>query len=75
MIRDEVKRAVPRPRILPAVFRMSRRSLSLSGLAPPVPSSTASDPRSSSAVTSAAATPSPGTVTVADQRATSMVRS
>ena len=51
MIRDELKLAVPRPRILPAVFRMSRRSLSLSGLAPPVPSRTASEPRSSSAVT------------------------
>src|SRR6266851_646378 len=78
MIRDEVKLAVASPRIALICFLMSRRSPSLSGLAPPVPSRTSSEPRSSSAVTLAAVTPpssSAGTSTCADHRVTSRVRS
>ena len=78
MIRDEAKLAVPPPRIPPICFLISRRSRSVSGTAPPVPSRTSSEPRSSSALTWAAAWPpssSAGTSTCADQRVTSMVRS
>src|SRR5450755_10699 len=76
--RDEVKLAEPSPRIPLMVFLMSLRSPSLSGLAPPVPSRTSSEPRSRSAVTLAAVTPpasSSGTSTCADHRVNSMVRS
>ena len=78
MIREEVKLAVPPPRIPLMVFLISRRSPSVSGLAPPVPSRTSSEPRSSSALTVAAVRPpssSAGTSTCADHRVTSMVRS
>src|SRR5581483_6830486 len=72
--RVEVNVADPAPRIFDMVFSMSARSLAVSGLAPPVPSRTASDPRSSSAVTHAEARSSP-TITDAVQRVTSISRS
>jgi hypothetical protein len=78
MIRDEVKLAVPSPRMPLTVFLMSARSESVSGLTPPVPSRTASEPRSRSAETVAAVTPpasSGGTSIRADHLVTSMVRS
>jgi len=77
-ILEEVKVAVPVPRIELICFLISPRSRSLRGLAPPVPSRTSSEPRSKSACTVAALTPpasSSGTSTCADQRVTSMVRS
>ena len=78
MIREEAKLALPLPRIPPICFLISRRSRSVSGRAPPVPSRTSSEPRSSSALTVAADWPpslSAGTSARADQRVTSMVRS
>ncbi len=77
-ILEEVKLAVPVPRMELICFLISPRSRSLRGLAPPVPSRTSSEPRSNSAFTVAAVTPpaaSSGTSTCADQRVTSMVRS
>src|SRR5580704_5709477 len=77
-ILEEVKLAVPVPRMELICFLISPRSRSLRGLAPPVPSRTSSEPRSNSAFTVAALTSpaaSSGTSTCADQRVTSMVRS
>src|SRR5208282_1502240 len=78
MIRDEAKVAVAPPRMFSICFLIWARSPSVSGLAPPVPSRTSSEPRSRSAVTVAAVRPpssSAGTWTRADHRVTSMVRS
>ncbi|HTU73861.1 MAG TPA: hypothetical protein VMG38_10120 [Trebonia sp.] len=78
MILDEPKLAVPPPRIWRIVLVMSRRSESLSGLAPPVPSRTVREPRSSSALTVAAVRPpdsAAGISTRADQRVISSTRS
>src|ERR1700678_3132656 len=57
LIFDEAKLAVELPRMLVICFLISRRSPSVSGLAPPDPSRTSSEPRSRSALTCAAVTP------------------